>query len=106
MRIIETAWLAQPHPDLADIYTHARLGDSARDRLGRAETLARIVTDEPEGKLAVARAAIEASDFVRARAVLAPLLEQPTGRVGRQGSPFRGARRRTSRSARAACTQQ
>ena len=30
MRIVETAWLAQPHPDLADAYAHVRLGDSAR----------------------------------------------------------------------------
>src|SRR6185437_15965010 len=33
MRIIETAWLAQPHPDLADAYAHVKLGDSARQRL-------------------------------------------------------------------------
>ncbi len=81
VKLVEQTWRLTPHPDLADIYTHARLGDSARDRLGRAESLARIVTDEPEGKLAVARASIEAGDFVRARAVLAPLLDKPTGRV-------------------------
>ena len=40
MRIVETAWLAQPHPDLADAYAHVRLGDSARQRLVRIETLA------------------------------------------------------------------
>ena len=40
MRIVETAWLAQPHPDLADAYAHVRLGDSARQRLVRVETLA------------------------------------------------------------------
>ena len=27
MRIVETAWLAQPHPDLADAYAHVKLGD-------------------------------------------------------------------------------
>ena len=27
MRIVETAWVAQPHPDLADAYAHIRLGD-------------------------------------------------------------------------------
>jgi HemY protein len=35
MRIVETAWLAQPHPDLADAYAHVKLGDSARQRLVR-----------------------------------------------------------------------
>src|ERR1700687_1734978 len=38
MRIVETAWLANPHPDLADAYAHVKLGDSARQRLGRVET--------------------------------------------------------------------
>src|SRR5579871_3299240 len=40
MRMVETAWLAQPHPDLADAYAHVRLGDAARQRLVRVETLA------------------------------------------------------------------
>ena len=40
MRLVETAWLAQPHPDLADAYSHVKLGDSARQRLVRVETLA------------------------------------------------------------------
>ncbi len=40
MRIIEGAWRANPHPDLADAYAHVRLGDSAQQRLSRVETLA------------------------------------------------------------------
>src|SRR6201999_2435761 len=40
MRVVEAAWLAQPHPDLADAYSHVKLGDSARQRLVRVETLA------------------------------------------------------------------
>ena len=40
-RIVETAWKANPHPDLADTYAHLRPGDSARDRLARVQTLAR-----------------------------------------------------------------
>ena len=34
MQVIETAWMAQPHPDLADAYAHVRLGDSALERCG------------------------------------------------------------------------
>jgi len=80
-RIIETAWRINPHPDLAETYAHVRTGDSARDRLMRVETLARIRPDDPEGKLAVARAAIDAREFAAARAALAPLVPAPTRRV-------------------------
>src|ERR1700736_4200495 len=41
MRLVEAAWIAHPHPDLADAYAHVKLGDSARQRLGGAGTLAR-----------------------------------------------------------------
>jgi HemY protein len=81
MRIVETAWLAHPHPDLADAYAHVRLGDSARQRLVRMETLAAKAPGHPESALAVARAAIDASEFARARAVLAPFIDAPTQRV-------------------------
>jgi HemY protein len=81
MRLVEAAWLAQPHPDLADAYAHVKLGDSARQRLVRVETLAEKAPGHIEGALAVARAAIDASEFVRARAVLAPFIADPTQRV-------------------------
>jgi HemY protein len=81
MRIVEAAWLAQPHPDLAEAYAHVRLGDAARQRLVRVETLAAKVPGHLEGALAVARAAIDASEFARAREVLAPLIAEPTQRV-------------------------
>lgn len=81
MRVIETAWLAQPHPDLADAYAHVRLGDSARQRLTRVETLAARTPGQIEGALAVARAAIDAGEFGRARAALAPFIGAPTQRV-------------------------
>src|SRR5438477_1017615 len=81
MRLVETAWLAQPHPDLADAYSHVQLGDSARQRLVRMETLAAKTPGNIEGALAVARAAIDASEFARARAALAPFVDRPTQRV-------------------------
>lgn len=81
MRAIEAAWNANPHPDLADAYAHVRLGDSARERLARVETLAQKMPDNIEGKLAVARAAIDASEFPEAREVLKPLTDAPTQRV-------------------------
>jgi HemY protein len=81
MRIVEAAWLKHPHPDLADAYAHVKLGDSARQRLVRVETLAAKAPGHLESALAVARAAIDASEFARAREVLAPFIAAPTQRV-------------------------
>jgi len=81
LRIVETAWLKQPHPDLADAYAHVRLGDSARQRLVRVETLAAKSPGNIEGAMAIARAAIDASEFAKARAALEPFAAAPTQRV-------------------------
>jgi HemY protein len=81
MRLVETAWLAQPHPDLAEAYSHVKLGDSARQRLVRVETLASKMPGHIEGALAIARAAIDASEFAKAREALAPFITAPTQRV-------------------------
>ncbi|MGJ5196903.1 heme biosynthesis HemY N-terminal domain-containing protein [Bradyrhizobium sp. HKCCYLRH1030] len=81
MKIIEAAWAACPHPDLADAYAHVRLGDSATQRLARVENLAARTPGHVEGALAVARAAIDAAEFGRAREALAPFTEDPTQRV-------------------------
>lgn len=85
MKLVEAAWLANPHPDLADAYAHVKLGDAARQRLQRIETLAaKTPADKAghiEGQLAIARAAIDASEFARAREVLAPYVNDPTQRV-------------------------
>jgi HemY protein len=81
MQIIEAAWVAQPHPDLADAYAHVRLGDSALERLRRIERLAEKVPGDPEGALGIARVAIDAREFARGREALAPLIAAPTQRV-------------------------
>ncbi|KYG22750.1 membrane protein [Bradyrhizobium sp. AT1] len=85
MKLVEAAWLANPHPDLAEAYAHVKLGDSARQRLQRVETLAaKTPANAPgyiEGRLVIARAAIDASEFARAREALAPYVNDPTQRV-------------------------
>ncbi len=81
MKLVEAAWIANPHPDLADAYAHVKLGDSARQRLQRVETLAAKTPGHVEGQLAIARAAIDASEFARARETLGPLVNDPTQRV-------------------------
>jgi HemY protein len=80
-RVIEAAWQANPHPDLAETYAHLRPGDSARDRLKRTEALARLSPGTVEGALAVAQAALDAREFSIAQTALAPLRIAPTQRV-------------------------
>jgi HemY protein len=81
-RVIETAYEKTPHPDLAALYLRIRPGDSAADRLVRARNLARLAPNDPESRLTVARAALEARDFASARAAIAPLLD-PDSSTGR-----------------------
>jgi HemY protein len=81
-KVVETAWRSLPHPDLAEVYLNLRPGDSGLDRLKRAETLSRLSNGAPEGRLAVARSALEAREFDRARDALEPLLQdRPSMRV-------------------------
>jgi HemY protein len=80
-RILEKAWAANPHPDIAEAYANLRLADSARERLGRMQKLDAMAPGHIESALAVARAALDARDFAAARAALAPFLAAPTQRV-------------------------
>jgi HemY protein len=80
-RLIEVAWRANPHPDLAGAFADVVPGSSARDRLMRMRALRRLAEGNPESALAVARAALEAREFAEAREALKPLLAAPTRRV-------------------------
>lgn len=77
-RVLETAYAETPHPDIANAYLYARPGDSAADRLVRAETLARCAPEAVESRLTVAHAALEARDFPAARAAVDPLMKGDT----------------------------
>jgi HemY protein len=80
-RIVAKAWRANPHPDLAQTYADLRFGDAARDRLARVEYLVKKTPGGVEGALAVARAALDAREFKKARAALAPYLTGATRRI-------------------------
>jgi HemY protein len=80
-RVLHKAWQANPHPDLAQVFSDLRFGDAARDRLKRIEGLAKKVPGHVEGALALARAAIDAQEYGKARAALAPHLAALTKRV-------------------------
>jgi HemY protein len=80
-RILNKAWQAHPHPELARVFADLRFGDTARDRLKRIEGLAKKVPGHVEGALALARAALDAQQFGRARSALAAYLAAPTRRI-------------------------
>ena len=66
-KILEASWKLSPHPEVADVYVHARPGDSTHDRLSRARKLQSLRTNNVESSLAVARAALDAGEFGLAR---------------------------------------
>ena len=85
-KVLEAAWRRVAHPDLAAAYLRLRRGDSAADRFARAKTLARIAPGDPESRLTLGRAALEARDLAAARAAIGPLIapdatSRPTART-------------------------
>ena len=66
-KVLEDTWKREPHPDIADAYIHARSGDSAAERLKRAQRLDSLKSDHVESHLAVAHAALDAHDVDLAR---------------------------------------
>lgn len=66
-KILEAAWKANPHPEIAEAYVRARMGDTTADRLKRAERLEKLRPLNPLSYDVVARAALEAHQFDLAR---------------------------------------
>jgi HemY protein len=66
-RILEAAWKTNPHPEIAEAYVRARIGDTSADRLKRAERLEKLKPLNPQAYDTVARAALEARQFDLAR---------------------------------------
>lgn len=81
-KIVDATWARSPHPDLAEVYVHVRPGDAARDKLKRARVLSDRAPTEPEGLIAVARAAMAARELDVARAAIEKLLSiRPSARA-------------------------
>lgn len=81
-KVLETTWQAAPHPQVARIYLDVRPGDAAMDRLKRAQHLAGLRANHPEGALIVAEAALDARKWDVARAALSAVLRtNPTERA-------------------------
>jgi HemY protein len=66
--ILEKLWKATAHADVAKLYVRARSGDSATDRLKRAEKLEALRPNNAEALYVVAEAALETRNFPLARA--------------------------------------
>ncbi|CAG1013826.1 hypothetical protein RHIZO_04612 [Rhizobiaceae bacterium] len=67
-KILEAAWKIEAHPEIADLYVHARPGDATHDRLARARKLEALRQNHAESSLAVAKAALDAGELAEARA--------------------------------------
>ena len=80
-KILEAAWRAGPHPEIAQTYGNLRYGDSPRERRVRVKRLADKGPEHVEGALALAQASIDVGDFAAARAALAVYATNPTRRV-------------------------
>ncbi|MBN7757876.1 heme biosynthesis protein HemY [Nitratireductor aquimarinus] len=66
-KVLETVWKKEAHPEIADVYIHARPGDSTHDRLARAKKLQSLKRNNVESALIVGRAALDAGEFQLAR---------------------------------------
>jgi HemY protein len=64
---LEQVWKIEPHPEIARAYVRARSGDSAVDRLKKAEKLEALKPNNYESLMVVAEAALDAQDFKKAR---------------------------------------
>lgn len=85
-KLIEAAWAEAPHPELADAYMGLIEGESAYDRFKRMQILAGRNRDHMESRIALARAAIGARDWLAARGALEGFIgdgasARPTQRV-------------------------
>lgn len=66
--VLEQVWRQEPHPEVAQAYLRLRSGDSAVDRLKKADKLEALKPNNYYSLLAVAEAALDAGEFGRARA--------------------------------------
>lgn len=70
--LLRRIWRATGHPDVAALYAHSQPGASAVERLKRIGEIIEMPPPHRAAGMAVARAAIDAYDWPRARAALEP----------------------------------
>lgn len=81
-KVLERAWSATPHPDIARAYAALEPDETAAARRKRFRRLLNLCPDDPETRLTEAELAIADEDFVAARKALVDLVEtHPTARA-------------------------
>ncbi|SMQ86062.1 HemY protein [Devosia lucknowensis] len=70
--LLRRIWRSTGHPDVATLYAHSQSGASAVDRLKRLGEIIELPAPHRAAGMAMARAAIDAYDWPRARAALQP----------------------------------
>ena len=73
--LLRRIWRATGHPDVAALYAHSQPGASAVDRLKRIGEIIEMPPPHRAAGMAMARAAIDAYDWARARDALAPFAD-------------------------------
>ena len=74
VKVLETAWRREVHPEVALAYVNSRPGDSSHDRLKKARRLDSLRPNTIEAAMIVAQTAMEASEFEEARKAVAAVL--------------------------------
>lgn len=72
MSLLRRIWRSTGHPDIAALYAHAQPGASAVDRLKRLGEIIEIPAAHRAAAMAMARGAIDAYDWPKARLALEP----------------------------------
>ena len=81
-RVIQKAWQAQPHPDLAAVFSEIAPDETPDQRLKRFATLRKLAQEHRETKLAMAELYLAAEDFGKARKEIEGLLDnEPDARL-------------------------
>lgn len=81
-KVLRATWEKSPHPDIAEVMSHLKPGDTPEARYERVQDLVRQAPASLEGDVALARAAVAAQRWEAARKVLAPHLDgRPQARI-------------------------
>ena len=83
IKVLERAWSAAPHPEIARAWIALKADANALDRLRWLQRLTQTHADHMESRLALAEASLDAQLWGEARRLLQDLSSQPTPRVVR-----------------------
>ncbi|MGI9364872.1 MAG: heme biosynthesis protein HemY [Rhizobiaceae bacterium] len=75
-KILEKAWSLSPHPEIAEAYVNLHSGDTATQKLARANRLAHLKPSNTIADLFVARTALDAGEFKQARDSMEKVLKE------------------------------